>query len=162
MTFTVLRESNDEILLLLLIVCAPDLTKACRDSLLHSVHPEVLEPQSGVVLQWVAAAHQMLGLQVERADSEAWTSAVLFLCVVCHPSEFLIIRFIYYSVFFKAHFSLPLKQFPSVSHCFPSALSHSGHLFHGVQDDCRAWKMIVCVILACQPPCDVLGRACPF
>lgn len=77
MAFTVLRESHDGILLLLLTVCAPDLTKACRDSLLHSVHPEVLEPQNGVVLQRVATAHQMLRLQVEKADSEAWTSAVL-------------------------------------------------------------------------------------
>lgn len=93
LTVTVLRENNDGILLLLLIVCAPDLTKACRDSLLHSVPPEVLEPQNGVVLQWVGTAHQMLGLQVVRADSERGplqSSAPLrlFLCVVCRTSEF--------------------------------------------------------------------------
>lgn len=47
---TVLRESNQGILLLLLTVCAPYLTKACRRQPLKSVHPEVVSQQNVVVL----------------------------------------------------------------------------------------------------------------
>lgn len=120
--FTVLRESNGGILLLLLIVCAPDLTKACRDSLLHSVHPEVLEPQNGVVLQWPQRTRclgfRWRGQTVRRGPLQSSVPLCLLLCVVCHPSEFWIIRFIYYSVVFLKHISVCLWN---SSHLFPIA-----------------------------------------
>lgn len=93
--FTVLRESNHRVLPLLLTVCAPYRTKACRDSLSHSVRPEALEPRNAVVLLWVATEHQVLRPQVEKANGEAWPSEVkssatlcFLLWVVCRASEF--------------------------------------------------------------------------
>lgn len=73
---TVLRESNHGILLSLLTVCAPYLTKACRRQPLKSVHPEVVSQQNLVV---VVGGHRAEGARasVERAPRGAWASAAI-------------------------------------------------------------------------------------
>lgn len=91
----------------------------------------------------------------------------LFLLVSCScvksvtPFEFWIIRFIYLFIFLSTfHFCL-WSSFVCFSEGFPSALSHWGHLFYRVKDDCRRiWG--VTMFIPTGQSYDALGGVCPF